>query len=328
MLTTYSQHYQPVLFSSLLILLSGCTHKSQIIKRQIRVAFPPEKETKLDNKKKIPPLTIWIHGTIFFRRATFDLVFDTVPSIKHIYGFPEEHKVRQRVQALHGADPQQYPLETFYAFGWSGKLNEEQRDYAACVLHSELVDLIEDFIKKYKVYPEINIITHSHGGNVALTLARMNDFKQKNIIINSLILMGCPVQYATAHLINNPIFERVYALYSSLDTVQILAPQFKRKEPSRRNLSTRHAFRMPPFSRRCFIQDGRIRQARVTINKHALFHTEFVSPRFITALPDVIKTIDDLIDENPGYFLHNKELLVKVRIHNPKKHYRDKLRKT
>jgi hypothetical protein len=270
-------------------------------------------------KKKIPSLTIWIHGTIFFRRAPFDLVFNEIPSLKHISEFPKDHKVNQRVFALHNAHSEKYPLETFYAFGWSGKLNEEQRDYAACVLHSELVDLIEDFIKKYKVYPEINIITHSHGGNVALTLARMNDFKQKNIIIKSLVLMGCPVQHATSHLINNPIFERVYALYSSLDTVQILAPQFKCKVPSRRNVSTSHAFRMPPFSRRCFPQNGRVRQARVTINKRALMHTEFADPKFITALPEVLKAIDKLIEENPIYFLHNKELLVKVHINNPKK---------
>ena len=38
-------------------------------------------------------------------------------------------------------------------------------------------------------------------------------------------MMACPVQAKTMECIKDPMFKRIYSLYSSLDFVQILAPQ-------------------------------------------------------------------------------------------------------
>lgn len=126
--------------------------------------------------------------------------------------------------ALDNADHEQFSFKHFYSFGWSGDLNPEARNQAALELHTQLKQLVLNYVVRYATIPNITIITHSHGGNVALNLASISE-ENNPLIIEKLILLACPVQQETAQYADAPLFKKIYALYSQNDQLQILDPQ-------------------------------------------------------------------------------------------------------
>lgn len=125
---------------------------------------------------------------------------------------------------LNDAASEEFPLKDFYAFGWSGELNPQARKQAAQELHDQLKQLILNYIIKYAAIPHVTLITHSHGGNVALNLATIaGDDSPLNI--DRLILLACPVQQETACYVDAPLFKQVYAIHSHDDRLQTVDPQ-------------------------------------------------------------------------------------------------------
>ena len=55
----------------------------------------------------------------------------------------------------------------FYTFGWSGLMSQQRRRLEAIRFYNTLVQELETY-KKNGITPKIRIITHSHGGNLAL----------------------------------------------------------------------------------------------------------------------------------------------------------------
>jgi len=55
--------------------------------------------------------------------------------------------------------------------------------------------------------PKVTLISHSHGGNVALNLAAIAE-KESPLSIERLILLACPVQQETAALVDAPMFKK------------------------------------------------------------------------------------------------------------------------
>lgn len=106
----------------------------------------------------------------------------------------------------------------FYTFGWSGLLSYEMREKEGIFLYNKIKNLVKK-LKNENLKPKINIITYSHGGTVALNMAKVykKDFK-----INNLILLGMPVQRDTDYLINCPVFKNIYHFYSTSDYVQTI----------------------------------------------------------------------------------------------------------
>lgn len=178
--------------------------------------------------------TIFIHGTRMIRYFPLNLssnmkVFDTLLSTPHLglhhYSSVNEPNNQIKIaKTLHAADPTMFPLDTFYFFGWSGKLSVTERRIEAKKLAHEIdTIIIKPFKEKYGIDPEITIITHSHGGNIALNLGRE---KNSSLIIDALIMLACPVQHETKKYINNSVFKTIYSFYSDNDSLQVLDPQF------------------------------------------------------------------------------------------------------
>jgi len=273
-----------------LTLLLFCAIPACIPKHQIKkVTFPRACLHHDMPSAKNPPITIWIHGTRFIRRPLFYSFFNGVPSLRLAIDLDPTSNIYETAHTLHRIAPDLFPLETFYAFGWSGKLSSAVRLEASQYLYAELQRVVAEYKKKYNEEPTIRIITHSHGGTVALNLARIEKHpNDEPFIIDDLILMACPVQKATKEYIEDDIFAHTCALYSGLDIVQILAPQITYTFYQTKKGHTRSRFHWPPFSYRQFQNHPKLAQVKIKINGRALFHSEFTHSRFISILPHVL----------------------------------------
>lgn len=250
----------------------------------------PALRTNLDTNPDTyrPPLTIWIHGTNFLRSRLFTHIFNGTPSCKPASEISDRYQIRMIANTLNKYDAVRFPLGTFYIFCWSGKLNANLREKTAHHLHIELKRVVADYEKTYNCMPRIQIVTHSHGGNVALNLAKIKDPQDTLFVIDTLILLACPVQMRTIPFIDHPMFQRVYSLYSSLDLIQVIAPQLFKNNTD----SEKPSFAFPPFSNRCFPQRQHVTQVKMKINGNALWHNDFVQPRFLKLLPSIISELD------------------------------------
>lgn len=267
---------------------SNCYHK--VIKEKLLVSYHRQQKYRSNPRPFPPPITIWIHGTRFIRRPMFDDFFNGVPQLKLAQNAPSDYYLHKIARTLSKIDPYRFSWKTFYLFGWSGKLSSTVRQEAAQYLYQDLLKLITQYKEQYKIDPVIRMITHSHGGTVALNLAKIK--KEKSLHIAELILLACPVQRNTRAYIEDEIFKKTYALCSSLDMVQVLAPQITSKQYRTKKGHIRTTMHWPPYSYRCFPQNPKLTQVKIKINGRSIFHGEFNSKPFISVLPHVITTMN------------------------------------
>ena len=117
------------------------------------------------------------------------------------------------------------------------------------------------------------LIAHSHGCNVALYLAELAKSGEfKDLVIDRLILLACPVQLATAHLVGSPIFKRVFSFYSTADLGQIIDPQGLYNETKKISKDSK---KPPLFSQRLFDDSPNLVQARILMNRQSPGHMSF-----------------------------------------------------
>jgi hypothetical protein len=274
-----------------LIILPGCVHKRQIDRQKLHIDIPLTKNI-LPLSNNPPPITIWVHGTVIFCKPIYHHIFDNNSCLMPVASLPQNHHFRLLASAMAEHDPEHFPLEEFYIFGWSGKLQNQERKDAAHKLFSEIVSLQKRYKEKYGCEPIIRIIAHSHGGNVVLNMAKIKTALEL-FRIKSLILLACPVQEKTMHLISTPMFQRVYSLYSSLDIIQIIAPQFKRIcATDCINSKHKHRYRIPPFSSRVFPIYSHLTQTKIKINDFPISHTRFSTKEFTSILPIILHKLD------------------------------------
>lgn len=121
------------------------------------------------------------------------------------------------------AHPDQLIENHYYTYGWTGLLSPQQRYIDAQKFYEELAQEVEHF-RKQGIDPKIRIIGYSHGGNICLNLALVAREAQPTapFSIAELILIGMPVQSETDYLVNDPIFEKIYHIYSRGDRIQKL----------------------------------------------------------------------------------------------------------
>ena len=150
----------------------------------------------------------------------FENFFHVEPGLAKATHLNESYHHREIAQTLAKIDTEQFDLTHFYLFGWSGKLSFKKRKNAARQLHTALTTLINDYTTIHDIVPRVRIITHSHGGNVALNLARYAS-ENNAFEINELILLACPVQEHTQELVKHPFFKTIYSLYSTRDILQV-----------------------------------------------------------------------------------------------------------
>lgn len=299
------------------VLCTGCYRRARLIKKNISISY--NAPTRRSIQKKIssderPVITVWIHGTKFMRSDTYKKVFNGMPDIKHIKDFPSAHKVQFHMQLLHRDAPDLFDYNSLYLFGWSGRLSAHERYWAALILYQKLSALQQIYKQKFGVDPIIRLVTHSHGGNVALNLARIHALRKDSLIIDSLVLLACPVQHETKELVKSHLFKKIYALYSSLDMVQVMAPEFMYRMRDNEGSIIASCLRWIPFSHRCFDAHMPVRQAWVKINGHAIAHTSFTTTKFLRTLPLLLKTLDELYEEHgPVIESGEKEVLLHVK---------------
>jgi hypothetical protein len=234
------------------------------------------------------PITIYIHGggqpifSLFIPSALFTYCprgLTAASKLSSIY------TLSNLIGTLSVADPQNFPAEGIYTFGWSGLLSHSQRQHAGLSLYHTLRALQND--PDYADTP-ITIITHSHGGNVALNIARAAaEYGDTTLKIDKLILTACPVQKETAPYINSPIFKKTYAFYSQSDLIQILDPQgvFGLLVP------TFYTSRI--FSSRYFHSAPELIQAEIKFNNRATpGHLGFLTSKFLYNLPEILRILE------------------------------------
>ncbi len=308
------------LFGVLVCLIcSGCYHRARVIKKRVTVTYDMPtrqlvKKTDTTSVSEAPAITVWIHGTKFTRSDTYRRVFNGIPDVKHIKDFPSEHGIQFHMQLLDRDACELFDYNSLYLFGWSGRLSTHERYWAAVILYQKLAALYESYRKEFGVAPRIRLVTHSHGGNVALNLARVHKLRKDQLEIDSLVLLACPVQYETKSLVENNFFKKIYAFYSSLDMVQVLAPEFMHRMRDKEGSIVGSCLRWIPFSNRCFEPTTCVRQAWIKINGHAIMHSSFTHSKFLRTLPKLLEAVDQSYEEhNEELCSGQKELLLQVK---------------
>ena len=239
----------------------------------------------------LPPgrmITVWVHGTrgqevtplIFSSQeeaqAEHEICF-CPPGLHQIDNLEIKYHLSTIGKVLCDTCKNTFPRESFYVFGWTGALSFSARKETAQQLYHELKQVHGHFTKTDGVAPRITIITHSHGGNVALNMAHIygDDTEKSECVIDNLILLACPVQKATASLAESELFKKIYSLHSHLDALQILDPQglhelvnCSAEAWQSWSLSPLKAFlfgerNRPIFSERHFMPNKKIKQARI-----------------------------------------------------------------
>lgn len=202
-------------------------------------------------------MTIFVHGTIKppeisvadLIKIIRDKVDNTIYSqvITHMRKDPElsngqimqglglkriDEKSHLTLQGLKNIYEYQYELfgkklddHYLYTFGWNGLLSWSKRykesEFFYEELHKEL-----DRLAALGIYPSIRIITFSHGGNVALNISivKEKDTKPRNrdLIVDELIMLAVPVQAETDQQIASPFFKKIYHCYSNEDNIQTM----------------------------------------------------------------------------------------------------------
>jgi hypothetical protein len=217
-----------------LLALSSCHHAPVTSRLTLNCKKGVVSPLPQKHPEQTPSITVWIHGTRGFKPLD-EFVHAAPPGsdLRPIASLDKKYnRFKNMAKTIAEADPTNYPFEHFYIFGWSGDLSFKVRQKAAEDLHQDLEKIVAVYTKKYGKVPFIRLITHSHGGNVALNLATINHTNQE-WLINEMILLACPVQHRTGNLIASPLFEKIYSFYSTMDTLQIADPQgFYRKDCS------------------------------------------------------------------------------------------------
>jgi hypothetical protein len=297
-------------------LLSSCMHRSHLIKKTVCVEYKAPTRKSLEQATECiisPSITVWIHGTKFMRSETFKQVYNGMPDMKKLSDFPPKHKIQFHMKMLDRDAPELFNYNSLYLFGWSGKLSVRERYWVALILYQNLCALSDSYKAKHGVVPTINLVTHSHGGNVALNLARIHKMRNAELAIDTLVLLACPVQSETKDLAGNPFFKKTYVFYSALDMIQLLAPEFVCNMRDDEGSIIGHCSRFIPFSERCFDNNEHVKQAWIKINSHAIVHSTFTTTRFLRTIPTLLATVDELYEEyNEDLICGNKELLLNV----------------
>ncbi len=223
--------------------------------------------------------TIWIHGTRLIKHFMPQEHYYSPSGIKHIDDIPPHYHMYKIAQKLSSLDPNFLQKHNFYLFGWSGELCYKARKKAGNQLCKALNALSQKYYSEHNIMHSFRILTHSHGGNVALNLA----YESTKFTVSKLILLACPVQEWTKKAIECPLFERVYSFFSRCDLLQIIDPQGMYKENKTG----------PLLSKRLFSQNPKLIQVEIKIYGRSLLHIEFRLGHFLYKLPVTLKTLKE-----------------------------------
>jgi len=255
-----------------------------------------------------PTITLFIHGSkpqihdVFYKVGQYFFL----PNLHHADEQAPYAGPRAIISGL--TDSKYVDPEHLYFFGWSGKVNaKERKDVAQNLLVPQIKELIARYRDRYNTEPEIHIITHSHGGNVALNLINELELNESDIIIDELIMLAPPVQSWTKEYIHSKNCRKIYNIYSADDWIQIADPQGVQTYINNDDVKEKPTFF--DLSKRTFTHHDKLTQVQVVLNHKDPGHTDFIDvlyppqlrslfpyqfPRFLPELGDVMHTVKDI----------------------------------
>ncbi len=165
---------------------------------------------------------------------------------RHEKGYASGAFARLFDQMINWANPKNTVENQYYTYGWAGLLSPSRRYADAIGLYQALYDKVSA-LKKQGITSKIRIIGYSHGANICLNLAcvRMLENVPNDLAIDELILIGMPVQSETDYLVCDPMFKKVYHIYSRGDRIQKLDFFSTQRFFSRRIFKERKDFTLP-----------------------------------------------------------------------------------
>jgi len=233
-------------------------------------------------------VTIYVHGTTtavglkFLGKFCKDVSFGA-PGIHHVTDLPDNALLHQDIEKLQERDPLRFCSEHFYTFGWSGKLNFSARARDGKILYKELIKLLDSYKANYGFYPHVRLMTFSHGGNVALNMVKHLPFFKDEHIHLELLLIACPVQKTTEHLIEHEEIDQVYVISSGRDLLQVVDFYHHNN----------HGY----FPDRFFhTKKSNCTQIRVQVNNRGLGHIDLMRS-FMIHLPYVLNFADASVND-------------------------------
>jgi len=265
--------------------------RKKIFVQKNKQANIPTTKKEISSALEAPRITIWLHGT-----KSMSFISDFVHAAPNkglllANDLSAYYRIKRVIKTLATSDAKRFPLEHFYVYGWSGKLCFKKRLNEAIKLYAAINDLVHQHTTPNGIAPHITLITHSHGGNVALNLATI---AHKDPALNiELIMLACPVQHETKTNVQSPLFERIYSFYSPADVMQIVDPQGL--------YITEHNAKLHfELSERVFPSHSGLRQMMLEINGHGITHLGFILERTIRMLPTLLNAAEEWESEEPS----------------------------
>jgi len=222
-----------------------------------------------------PKITIYVHGTQQFGSKLLSKdIWYCKKGLHHIRSLSDSSMMVKDAKLLHEQAPDIFDIEHYYTFGWSGKLSFMQREEAGKALYQEICCLLKNYKSIYGQYPAVQVMTFSHGGNVALNMINELPFLKGEHIDLDLILIACPVQKITEDAINHEHINCSYIIYSTRDLLQVAdIYSYQGLKMPKRTFASKH--------NQCY-------QILVSVNKKTLSHTELLHS-FMRHIPEVLQ---------------------------------------
>lgn len=250
---------------------------------------PTNQKLDIKNQPSSHWINIWVHGTRLTPTFFYKQFFHVDRGLNKATDLDAKYHHREIAETLSAIDQYTYNVQSFYLFGWSGKLSFKKRKQASQELYKALNQLSNEYAATHGVRPKIRVITHSHGGNVALNMAHYAH-ENPEFSLEELVLLACPVQEQTQYLIENSYFKTIYSFYSTRDVLQVIDPQgiyFGEYESI--------DFDRSLFSQRRFPENSKLKQIEVRYHDRGILHIEFLLIKklagFIEHLPNVLQTV-------------------------------------
>lgn len=132
-----------MLSSALMALSVAKSTPQQSITKNITLTVPKKSpisrplHESASSRQHVPRITVWVHGTRTMGPLS-QFIHASPLGMRLVSDLPSVYRVRKAPKALARIDSEHFPLEHFYAFGWSGALGFEQRKEEACNLYAAL----------------------------------------------------------------------------------------------------------------------------------------------------------------------------------------------
>jgi pimeloyl-ACP methyl ester carboxylesterase len=181
----------------------------------------------------------------------------------------------------------------YYTFGWSGLLSPTGRYEDSVKLFQELTAELREKYWNHNIIPKIRLIGYSHGGNVCLNIAAAKNNTDPNSLlsVDELILVGVPIQTETDYLSADPIFKKIYHIFSRADRIQRIDFFSFNRIFSRRYFRSNHHFKVPKKLMQIEIKINRKARTRYETLKRNAEYLNFKASSIISGRSRLFKNV-------------------------------------